>query len=233
MRPKQAHILIVDDDADLCKSLEIILKRQGLSVTTAEGGEAAIAAVEETNFSLILIDVVMPDMNGLEVLKALKTIAPDSRMVMMTGFVVADLIKNAIRLGVDGVLYKPFDVEVVARSLLSEDVVVVFEGYLQSVWDRILPIVGAISAGLVFERAFGHAFGEKSLSVHITITDQGIHFENIREHSHEMEAGELRNSLQRFLAEVFILLENLTGNILTDTIIKNISDDLKAKSDQL
>lgn len=229
MTSNKKHILIVDDDDDLRNSLSIILKQQGTQVTTMADGQSALAAAKTTSFDLILIDVVMPDMNGLETLKVLRGIAPQSRMVMMTGFAVADVIKKAIKFGVDGVLYKPFDVSVVVNNLLSKDILVVFEGYLQSAWDRILPILGVMSAKLVFERAFSSSFGEKSLSMNLNITDQGIDLENIRRHIAEMDNKELRTHLQKFLAEIFNLLEDLTGNILTDPIIENISDHLKNK----
>jgi len=229
MANEKANILIVDDDLDLGKSLEIILRREGYQVLTVSSGAQAMEAIRKQFFELILIDVVMPDMNGIETLKKIREISPQTRMVMMTGFAVASLVGKAIKVGVDGVLYKPFDVSVVLESLLSEDIICIFEGYLQAAWERIVPVVGSLSAQLIFQRAFSRAFGKKSLTLYVGISDQGIDLENIREHRLEMEEEELRRLLQMYLAQVFDLLEELTGNIFTEPLVERISDNLKAR----
>ncbi|MBC8508850.1 MAG: response regulator [Chloroflexi bacterium] len=229
MIKKDTHILIVDDDIDLCKSLEIILRREGYPVETVVSGLQAIDLVQQKTFELILIDVVIPDLNGVETLKIIHELSPQSRIVMMTGFAVADLVSEAIQLGVDGVLYKPFNVDVVLNNLLSEDIINVFEGYLQAAWERIMPVIGVLSAQMIFQRAFSQAFGEKSLTIYVGFCDQGISLENIREHRLDMDEQELRMRLRTFLAQIFDLLENLTGNMFTSPLVEKISDNLKTK----
>ena len=157
---EKSRILIIDDDKGICQSLAIILNQLGYLTTITEDGPSGIEAARIEEYKLILLDVVMPNMDGLETLKTIKEIAPASRVVMMTGFAVADHIAQAIYAGVDGVLYKPFDVDVVVNNLLSDDIVLIFEGYLQSAWDRIFPVVGSLSTKFIFKKAYARAFGE-------------------------------------------------------------------------
>jgi len=232
MSTKKSHILIVDDDKDLCQSLAIILKRQGMLVTTVEDGVGAIQAVQHDDFDLILIDLVMPDMNGLETLKALKETAPNSRMVMMTGFAVAGLVAEAIKVGVDGVLYKPFDVNLIIKNLWSENLPRLFEGYLQSVWERIEPVVGAQTAQLIFSQSVDRLLQEAGTNLPgIKVTEDGFSLGEMPVQPPD-ETGpdwedNLRLQLQRLLAEVFDLLSMLTGDMLTSPLIEKLSEELK------
>ena len=236
MKTKTSRILIVDDDKDLCMSLAIILNRQGLSVTTANDGQSAIAASKENDFDLILIDVIMPSMNGLDTLLALNEFAPNARKVMMTGFAVTGLVAGAINAGIDGVLYKPFNVDLVVKNILGEDLIQVFEGYLQSVWDRIVPVTGIPTAQLIFNQSIEKTFTENStLLKNIKVTQNGFSLSGIRDRVNldddVLPDEELRPHLQRLLAEVFDLLSILTGDMLTSPLIEKLSDHLKTEKE--
>lgn len=228
MEEKKAQILVVDDDVDLCKSLEIILKRNGYQVMTVHNGLQAVEIVQKNKFELILIDVVMPDMDGLATLKELHDITPGSRLVMMTGFSVSNLVGEAVKVGVDGVLIKPFDVDVVLNKLLKEDIVLIFEGYLQAAWARIKPVVGSLSAVLIFQRAFSFAFGEEIPDIDDCVSAVGIDLSFIQEDHLGLENEVLRKKLQKALAQVFELLEDLTGAMFTEPLVLKISENLKA-----
>jgi len=107
----KVSILIVDDDAGMCETLSDIMEDKGFEVFVAFGGYAAIEKAKEMNFDVILMDIRMPGMNGVETFKQIKGIQPSAAVVMMTAYAVEDLITEALHEGAYGVLYKPFDME--------------------------------------------------------------------------------------------------------------------------
>ena len=107
----KASILIVDDDAGMCETLSDIMEDKGYSTFIALDGHGAIEKVRERTFDVILMDIRMPGMNGVETFKEIKKIQPETAVVMMTAYAVEDLIREALREGAYGVLYKPFDME--------------------------------------------------------------------------------------------------------------------------
>jgi len=110
MRGK-ASVLVVDDELEMCLTLSDILEARGYRVTYAQDGFQAIARARETPFDVVLMDVRMPEMDGVETFRRLKEISPRSRVVMMTAYAVEDLIADALREGAYGVMYKPLDVD--------------------------------------------------------------------------------------------------------------------------
>jgi ActR/RegA family two-component response regulator len=238
MTEPEVKILIIDDDLDLSKSLAIILKHHGFRAITAEGGHRAIEAVSKDDFELILIDMVMPEINGLETLKKLKELAPKSQMVMMTGFAVAGLVGEAIKIGVDGVLFKPFDVDVVVKGLISRDPIQLFEGYLQTIWARIAPVIGESTAQMVFSKSVDAIILNSGVDLKgIEVTEGGFSLEGLRSQIKTdinpggsiNSAADLTPYLKRLLGEVFDLLGMLTGDMLTEPLIEALDKELKAK----
>jgi DNA-binding response OmpR family regulator len=102
------RVLIVDDDVDHAESLADVLDMRGHSVELAHSGEEAIASFRSGEFDLVLLDVKLPGINGVETFLELKKIRPSARVMMMTGFSLEQLIAQAIENGALGVLYKPF-----------------------------------------------------------------------------------------------------------------------------
>lgn len=221
------RILIVDDYVDFSRSVAMILTRAGYEVVTAASGEQAIEEVKKGPFDLIFIDLVMPDMNGVETLRQLKEIAPETRMVIMTGFAVAGLVTKAMKMGVDGVVYKPFDVATVADALLSQDVLRLYESYLKTVWNRTLSIAGLPITSYLFEQALERAMKEGSLLDPTMLTEDGISLEKLRPYVGTERMAEMRRQLQTFLAAIFDILALLAGNVLTGPLAEHLSDQLK------
>jgi CheY-like chemotaxis protein len=102
------RIFIVDDDIDHAESLADMLEMRGHEVELAESGEEALARFAETDFDLVLMDVKLPGMNGVETFFAFRRLRPEAHVLMMTGFGVEQLIAQAIENGALGVLHKPF-----------------------------------------------------------------------------------------------------------------------------
>ena len=105
------NILIVDDDQNLCKTLIDILKHKGYTPFSAKNGQAAIELVKKNTFPVILIDLRLTDMPGLEVLKAVKEEDPDTECIILTGFASTESAIKAINLGAYSYLQKPYDVD--------------------------------------------------------------------------------------------------------------------------
>jgi DNA-binding NtrC family response regulator len=104
-------ILVVDDDADICETLTKIIETQGYHVLTAGSGEEAVVIAQDRECQIALIDVKLPDIDGLETLLRLKDINPDLLVIMMTGFrnEVKDALDKAQAASAITCLYKPFD----------------------------------------------------------------------------------------------------------------------------
>lgn len=104
-------VLIVDDDKEFCASMMDILEAKGYEVKSENSGEAAIAKAKEEPFDVILMDIKMQGMNGVEAFKQIKKISPRTVVIMVTAYSVEDLIKEALAEGAFGVLRKPLDID--------------------------------------------------------------------------------------------------------------------------
>ena len=111
MKNNSVKILIVDDDKEYCVGMVDILQAKGYEVESENSGAAAIAKVKETSFDVILMDIKMPVMNGVEAFKHIKQISPKTAVIMITAYALEDLIKEALHEGAFGVLQKPIDIE--------------------------------------------------------------------------------------------------------------------------
>jgi two-component system response regulator HydG len=105
------RIFVIDDDVDHAESLADVLELRGHSVELAHSGEAAVARFREADFDLVLMDVKLPGMNGVETFFEFRRLRPDARVMMMTGFSVEQLVAQAVANGALGVLHKPFSSE--------------------------------------------------------------------------------------------------------------------------
>jgi DNA-binding NtrC family response regulator len=108
---EKASILIVDDDIGLCRTMSLILERKGYAVTTAKDGPEAIERVKERLFDIIFMDIKMSPIDGVETYRRIRNIRPGVVVIMMTAYVVEDLVKEALKEGAYGILYKPLDME--------------------------------------------------------------------------------------------------------------------------
>ena len=114
IRAKQSNILIIDDDESMCETLADVLDDKGYSVTTTRDGQAGLQLMRENRFDLILVDIMMPGMNGVETLRQIRRIAPDAATMVMTGqSQLEGYVSDALWSGADGVLYKPLEMSAV------------------------------------------------------------------------------------------------------------------------
>ncbi|MBI5895566.1 MAG: response regulator [Desulfobacterales bacterium] len=116
---KPIRIMVVDDEAGICRNVEMILTKNNYQVTSAGSAAEALAKLAESTFELVISDIVMPEMNGLELLKSLKSQWPATKAVMMTAYASTDTAMKAIRLGALDYLPKPFTPEEL-RNLVEQ-----------------------------------------------------------------------------------------------------------------
>ncbi|MDZ7303013.1 MAG: sigma-54 dependent transcriptional regulator [candidate division KSB1 bacterium] len=104
-------ILIVDDEDSFRNHLMRLFMRRGYAVTDAATGNEALTLAEQKRFDIVLLDIVLPDLDGVEVLRTLKERTPDTQVIMMTGNAAVDTAIASMKLGAYDYLTKPFDVE--------------------------------------------------------------------------------------------------------------------------
>jgi len=115
-----AKILVVDDEKDICGTLRDIFIGEGYEVDIANSGKEAIKKVKTRKPDLILLDVRMPGMNGVETLKAIRKIDKEVPVAMITAYEDVDLAQEALRLGAYDYIKKPFGIEYLRASILSK-----------------------------------------------------------------------------------------------------------------
>jgi UDP-3-O-acyl N-acetylglucosamine deacetylase len=177
-------VLVVDDEASIRSSLSGILKDEGLSVIEAADGESAISMLIERNPALVLLDIWMPGIDGLETLKKIKEIRPNTPVVMISGHATISTAVAATRLGASDFLEKPLGltstIEVVRRALeLAKE----RQESTGPTWEKIEPSsVGPLRQSLnlkpvVFANqvARGAARPQKTIAHAAILYGQGLH----------------------------------------------------------
>ncbi|MEO6392790.1 MAG: sigma-54 dependent transcriptional regulator [Pyrinomonadaceae bacterium] len=122
-----ANLLIVDDEPGIREVLTLVFERDGHHVRSAENGRLALGLLHQDPADLILSDVRMPDMDGIELLRNAREAHPDIAVIMMTAFATVDTAREAFKLGADDFVQKPFDIDelklVVAKALEKQNLV--------------------------------------------------------------------------------------------------------------
>ncbi len=111
-------VLIVDDEKNIRLTLSQSLESLEVETDTARNGEEALAKLKEKDFGLMLLDIRMPGMDGMEVLRRVREIRPDIRVIMITAYGTIESAVEAIKLGAVDFLQKPFDPDEI-RELVS------------------------------------------------------------------------------------------------------------------
>jgi len=117
---KQARILIVDDDENIRKTMKAILEDEGYIVDSAASGKEAIEKTKDTPYNLALLDIRLPDMEGVELLKLMKDSVPRTRKIMVTGYPSMQNAISAVNKRADAYLIKPVDVEKLLQTVKEQ-----------------------------------------------------------------------------------------------------------------
>ncbi|GAX89567.1 response regulator [Effusibacillus lacus] len=116
-------VLIVDDQYGIRVLLNEVLEKEGYSVFQAPNGQTALEIVKLEKPDLVLLDMKIPGMDGLEILRHIRVIEPDLKVFMMTAYGELDLIKEAMALGALTHFTKPFDIDELRKAVNKELVV--------------------------------------------------------------------------------------------------------------
>lgn len=116
MKPR---ILVVDDEESIREFLEIMLRKEGYEVTCAEDGQRALDMVKKRSFDLVISDLQMPNMTGLQLLKEAKAQYPDMMFMMITAFGTAETAVEAMKSGAYDYILKPFKIDEVRINIAN------------------------------------------------------------------------------------------------------------------
>jgi len=113
-------VLVVDDELEVRQVLREFLSRRGYDVTTASGGAEAVAIVETVKPDLILLDVAMPEMDGVETLKRIVAIEPTLAVIMVTANSDIGTTSKLLALGAVDYVPKPFDLDYLDQAVSTQ-----------------------------------------------------------------------------------------------------------------
>jgi len=109
--PQKSQILLVDDELESCKALSLLLGQAGYSVEISHSGEQALAALKKQPYGLIISDLVLPGISGIDILKQVKEDYPDTCVILITGKASTETAVEAMREGALDYITKPFNIE--------------------------------------------------------------------------------------------------------------------------
>ncbi len=112
------RILVVDDEINVIRLLQKFLASKNYDVCTAADGLTAIEKVRELKPPIVLLDILMPGMNGMDTLKEIKKLEPDTVVIMVTAVSDEELAKNSLRLGAFDYITKPINLDYLETCLL-------------------------------------------------------------------------------------------------------------------
>ena len=113
-------LLIVDDEVDIREFAKSFFKKRNIQVLTASGGKQALDIISHETPDLILLDVRMEEMTGIEVLRVLRSAKNISKVIMVTGVEDDDVIEEANKLGVIGYIHKPLVLSELEKVVLAQ-----------------------------------------------------------------------------------------------------------------
>ncbi len=112
-----ANVLLIDDDEEFLELLSERLETRGMRVITALSGQEALGMVQRLEFDIIVIDLSMPGMNGIETLKKIKKLHPHTETIMLTGHASLQSGIEAMKSGAEDYLEKPADIEMLTQKI--------------------------------------------------------------------------------------------------------------------
>lgn len=113
----KTRILLVDDEEEFVQALSERLTIRNYDVTTSLRGEDAIVKVKDHDFDVVILDVAMPGMNGIETLRQIKGIKPLTEVIMLTGRATVDTAIDGMKLGAYDYIMKPCDTEQLVSNI--------------------------------------------------------------------------------------------------------------------
>src|SRR4030066_1988061 len=113
----EKKVLIVDDEERVVQSIAVVLEDEGFRIARAQSGEEAIKVFREEEPDITLLDIWMPGMDGIEVLKRFKWIAPDCQVIMISGHATISTAMTAVKLGAFDFIEKPLSLDILVATI--------------------------------------------------------------------------------------------------------------------
>ncbi|MFH1397683.1 MAG: response regulator [Candidatus Omnitrophota bacterium] len=117
MEGRKIKLLVIDDEVDIRESLERILERYGYSVLTAQDGEEGLKIISEQDIDIVLCDISMPKMDGIEFLRNIRKVTLKTEVIIITGQSTIDRCVEAIEQNACGYLLKPLKTEDILHNI--------------------------------------------------------------------------------------------------------------------
>jgi len=111
------RILVVDDEQEICEFLKMFFEDRDFEVRTASSGEKALEAIAKETPHVVLLDIHMPGMDGMNVLKKIKAQHPQVKVIMVTAIETREKIEEAMRFGADNYITKPLSLEYLEKDV--------------------------------------------------------------------------------------------------------------------
>ncbi|MGE4423284.1 MAG: response regulator [Pseudodesulfovibrio sp.] len=110
-------VLLIDDEVEFLEALSERMEIRGMDVTTAENANAAVSAINSGDFDAIVLDLQMPDMNGIDMLKIIRKTNPDMQVILLTGQATLEAGIQAMKLGAMDFMEKPADIDALTDKI--------------------------------------------------------------------------------------------------------------------
>jgi len=114
---RQIKILIIDDDKDICEYMHLLLTQSGYDVTALTSPRQGLDALREEEFHVVILDIMMPELNGMEVLEEIRRFDTDIAIIIFTGYPSVDTAVMSMKYNVSDYIKKPFDVDEFNKTL--------------------------------------------------------------------------------------------------------------------
>ncbi|MEE8576430.1 MAG: response regulator, partial [candidate division Zixibacteria bacterium] len=106
-----ARILVIDDEDSMCNFMEIMLSKEGYSVDTTNSAKDGVGLLRKNSYDLVIADLNMPEMSGIEVLKEVRSFKNDQDLIVMTAYASVDTAIDAMKHGAVDYITKPFKID--------------------------------------------------------------------------------------------------------------------------
>lgn len=114
---RKIKILVVDDDVDICDYMQLVLAQNGYDVKTQTSATKTLDDLKEDDYHVIILDLMMPDINGVDLIEEIRKFDKDIAIIVFTGYPSVDTAVVSLRYKVDDYIRKPFDIEEFNKSL--------------------------------------------------------------------------------------------------------------------
>lgn len=211
-------ILVVDDDADFRATLQEILLRSGYTPTLAGSAREGLEQMAAQRFDIILLDLVLPDMDGLETLREIRKAGHKAKVILITGFATIESAVDAIKLGASDYLAKPFAINELVTLVNRTFEELKFERNIQALnLDHVLGCLSNPVRRAIVELLGAHqSMRLTELMRELSITDHAklaFHLKNIMEYGLINKAEDRSYSLSAQGKEVLAGLRQLASRL--------------------